>query len=149
MRAVVQRVSKGWVRIGDRPVAETGMGLVVLLGVCDEDGDGDVSYMADKILGLRIFSDDEGKLNLSVLDVHGELLMVSQFTLYGDCRNGRRPSFTAAAPPEKAVKLYDAVTGRLADSGLKVMTGEFQAMMTVGIINEGPVTILIDSKKVF
>ncbi len=149
MRAVVQRVSQGWVRIGDRPVAEIGPGLVVLLGVGDEDGDDDAAYMADKILGLRIFPDGAGKLNRSVLDVQGEVLVVSQFTLYGDCRNGRRPSFTAAALPERAAGLYEAVASRMAESGLKVLTGEFRAMMSVGIINDGPVTILIDSKKVF
>ncbi len=149
MRAVVQRVSRGWVRIGERTVAEIGPGLVVLLGVGDEDGEDDAAYMADKILGLRIFPDDGGKCNYSVLDVQGELLVVSQFTLYGDCRSGRRPSFTAAALPERAVGLYEAVAGRLVESGLKVLTGEFRAMMSVGIVNDGPVTMLIDSKKVF
>lgn len=149
MRVVVQRVSQGWVRIGDRAVAEIGPGLVVLLGVGDDDGEDDATYMADKILGLRIFPDGAGKFNHSVLDVQGEVLVVSQFTLYGDCRKGRRPSFTAAALPERAVKLYEAVAARLAESGLKVLTGEFQAMMSVGIVNDGPVTILIDSKKVF
>ncbi|MGD0623012.1 MAG: D-aminoacyl-tRNA deacylase, partial [Thermacetogeniaceae bacterium] len=109
----------------------------------------DATYMADKILGLRIFPDGAGKFNHSVLDVQGEVLVVSQFTLYGDCRKGRRPSFTAAALPERAVKLYEAVAARLAESGLRVLTGEFQAMMSVGIVNDGPVTILIDSKKVF
>jgi D-tyrosyl-tRNA(Tyr) deacylase len=149
MRAVVQRVSRGWVRIEERPVAEIGPGLVVLLGVGNEDGDVDAAYVSDKILGLRIFPDDGGKFNYSVLDVQGELLVVSQFTLYGDCRNGRRPSFTAAALPERAEELYEAVVGHLAKSGLKVLTGEFRAMMSVGIINDGPVTILIDSKKLF
>jgi D-tyrosyl-tRNA(Tyr) deacylase len=149
MRAVVQRVSRGWVKIEERLVAEIGPGLVVLLGVGDEDGDDDVAYLSDKILGLRIFPDGGGKCNYSVLDVQGELLVVSQFTLYGDCRNGRRPSFTAAALPERAAQLYGAVAGRLAESGLKVLTGEFRALMSVGIINDGPVTILIDSKKIF
>ncbi len=130
-------------------MAEIGKGLAVLLGVGDDDGEDDVSYVADKILNLRIFPDDGGKLNHSVLDTQGELLVVSQFTLYGDCRKGRRPSFTGAALPERAVKLYTLVAERLAESGLKVLTGEFQTMMSVGIINEGPVTILIDSKKLF
>jgi D-tyrosyl-tRNA(Tyr) deacylase len=149
MRAVVQRVSQGWVKIGDRMVAEIARGLVVLLAVGSGDAGDDASYVADKVLNLRIFPDDEGKFNLSVLDVRGEILLVSQFTLYGDCRKGRRPSFTGAALPEHAARLYEAVAGRLAASGLKVATGEFQAMMSVGIINDGPVTMLVDSRKEF
>lgn len=135
--------------IGDRSVASINTGLVVLLGVGNEDAEADAFYMVDKVLNLRVFSDNEGKFNLSVLDVRGELLVVSQFTLYGDCRKGRRPSFTSAAIPERALDLYETVVDRLAKSGLRVVTGEFQAMMSVGIVNEGPVTMLIDSKKVF
>ncbi len=131
-------------------MAEIGAGLVVLLGVGDEDGEDDAAYMADKILGVRIFPDGAGKFNHSVLDVQGEVLVVSQFTLYGDCRKGRRPSFTGAAsrsgPPADCMRRWPS---RLAESGLKVETGEFRAMMAVGIVNDGPVTILIDSKKVF
>lgn len=149
VRAVVQRVSRGWVKVGDRTVAEIARGLVVLLGVGGGDTGEDAFYAADKVLNLRIFPDGEGKLNLSALDVRGEILLVSQFTLYGDCRKGRRPSFTGAALPEHAARLYEAVAGRLAESGLKVATGEFQAMMSVGIVNDGPVTMLVDSRKDF
>lgn len=149
MRAVVQRVSRGWVKIAGREAAVIGRGLVVLLGAGVGDTIDDALYIAEKILNLRIFPDSEGKFNLSVLDVQGELLAVSQFTLYGDCRKGRRPSFTGAALPETAASLYENLVERLAESGLKVLTGEFQTMMEVGIVNDGPVTLMIASKKEF
>ncbi len=122
---------------------------MVLLGAGVGDTIDDALYIAEKILNLRIFPDSEGKFNLSVLDVQGELLAVSQFTLYGDCRKGRRPSFTGAALPETAASLYENLVERLAESGLKVLTGEFQTMMEVGIVNDGPVTLMIASKKEF
>ncbi|MGD0153602.1 MAG: D-aminoacyl-tRNA deacylase [Thermacetogeniaceae bacterium] len=149
MRAVAQRVIRGWVRIDDREVAAIGPGLVILLGVGQDDAEADASYIANKILNLRVFPDHEGWFNFSVLDARGELLVVSQFTLFGDCRKGRRPSFSGAARPENALGLYQSLVGHLAESGLRVVTGEFQAMMSVGIVNDGPVTILIDSKKAF
>ncbi len=149
MRAVAQLVSRGWVRIDGREVAAIGPGLVILLGVGKDDTETDASYVANKILNLRVFPDHDGWFNFSVLDARGELLVVSQFTLYGDCRNGRRPSFSGAACPENALGLYQSLVGHLEKSGLRVATGEFQAMMSVGIVNDGPVTILIDSKKVF
>ncbi len=149
MRAVVQRVSCGWVKVEGREKGRIGQGLVVLLGVGNEDSLEDATYLADKILGLRIFPDPEGKFNYSVQDVKGEILVVSQFTLYGDCRKGRRPSFTKAALPEHALPLYEEFLNRLSLSGLRITTGEFQTMMEVGIVNDGPVTILLDSKRIF
>ncbi len=149
MRAVVQRVSRGWVQVEDQETRPISAGLVVLVGVGKEDDDSDVRYLADKILNLRIFPDMEGKFNYSITDLGGELLVVSQFTLYGDCRKGRRPSFTDAAAPEDALTLFDKLLDCLKESGLHLVTGEFQTMMEVGIVNEGPVTILLDSKKAF
>lgn len=149
MRAVVQRVSLGWVKVEGRENGRIGLGLVVLLGVGNEDSSDDAIYLADKILNLRIFPDTEGKFNYSVQDIKGDILVVSQFTLYGDCRKGRRPSFTTAALPEHALPLYEEFLDRLSMSGLRITTGEFQTMMEVGIVNDGPVTILLDSKKLF
>jgi len=149
VRAVVQRVSRGWVKVEGRENGRIGPGLVVLLGVGNEDSSDDAIYLADKILNLRIFPDAESKFNYSVQDIKGDILVVSQFTLYGDCRKGRRPSFTTAALPEHALPLYEEFLDRLSMSGLRITTGKFQTMMEVGIVNDGPVTILLDSKKLF
>ena len=149
MRAVVQRVSSARVTVGERATGEIGRGLLVFVGVDQGDGRSDIQYIASKIRDLRIFEDDAGKMNVSVLDRHGEILVVSQFTLSGDARNGRRPSFASAAPPEIARVLYEDVVRELQASGLRVATGEFQAMMQVALINDGPVTILLDSRKTF
>lgn len=149
MRAVVQRVTSARVTVGERTTGEIGQGLLVLVGVDQGDGPTDIQYVAAKIRDLRIFQDDAGKMNLSVLDLKGEVLVVSQFTLSGDARNGRRPSFASAAPPEIARALYEDVVRELQASGLRVATGEFQAMMQVALVNDGPVTILLDSRKNF
>ena len=149
MRAVVQRVTSAKVTVGDRITGEIDAGLMVLLGVEQNDGPADVQYIASKIRDLRIFADDAGKMNLSVLDKQGGVLVVSQFTLSGDARNGRRPSFVTAAPPQVARALYEDVVRELSASGLRVATGEFQAMMQVALVNDGPVTILLDSRKTF
>ena len=133
----------------DRVTGEIERGLLVLLGVEQNDGPADVQYIATKIRDLRIFPDDAGKMNLSVLDRQGAVLVVSQFTLSGDARNGRRPSFASAAPPQIARALYEDVVRELKASGLRVETGEFQAMMQVALVNDGPVTILLDSRKTF
>ena len=149
MRAVVQRVTSARVTVDDRLIGEIGAGLLVLVGVEQNDGPADVQYVAAKIRDLRIFSDAAGKMNLSVLDRQGGVLVVSQFTLSGDARNGRRPSFASAAPPQIARALYEDVVRELKTSGLRVETGEFQAMMHVALVNDGPVTILLDSRKTF
>ena len=149
MRAVVQRVASAKVTVGDRTTGEIGAGLLVLLGVEQGDGPPDVQYIASKIRELRIFADEAGKMNRSVLDKQGSVLVVSQFTLSGDARNGRRPSFISAAPPQIANALYEDVVRELKGSGLRVETGEFQAMMQVALVNDGPVTILLDSRKTF
>jgi D-tyrosyl-tRNA(Tyr) deacylase len=149
MRAVVQRVTSARVRVDDRVTGEIAAGLLVLLGVEQGDGPPDVQYIAAKVRDLRIFPDEAGKMNRSLLDQHGAVLVVSQFTLSGDARNGRRPSFASAAPPEIARALYEAVVRELQASGLHVETGEFQAMMQVALVNDGPVTILLDSRKTF
>jgi D-tyrosyl-tRNA(Tyr) deacylase len=149
MRAVVQRVSSAKVSVADRVVGEIAEGVLVLLGVEQNDGPADVQYIAAKIRDLRIFADDNGKMNLSVSDIQGSALVVSQFTLSGDARNGRRPSFASAAPPQIARVLYEEVVRELQASGLRVATGEFQAMMHVALVNDGPVTILLDSRKTF
>ena len=149
MRAVVQRVTSAKVTVGDRVTGEIGAGLLVLLGVEQGDGPSDIHYIASKIRDLRIFPDDAGKMNVSVLDKRGSVLVVSQFTLAGDARNGRRPSFVSAAPPEIANALYQDVVRELQGCGLRVETGEFQAMMQVALVNDGPVTILLDSRKTF
>lgn len=149
MRAVVQRVSEAKVTVEGEKVAHIENGLMVLLGVGQEDQEQDVIFLADKLANLRIFSDDNGRLNLSVLDIDGEVLVVSQFTLYGDCRKGRRPSFSSAAPPELAKELYERFVDRLRSHGLKVETGVFQAHMEVSLINDGPVTLLMSSQGEF
>ena len=149
MRAVVQRVSEASVRVDDKVVGQIGAGLLVLLGVGHDDTQAEGDYLADKILNMRIFPDETGQMNLSVLDTRGELLAVSQFTLLADTRRGRRPGYSAAAPPEEANRLYRAFVERLRESGLRVEEGVFRAMMDVGLVNRGPVTILLDSKKNF
>ena len=149
MRAVVQRVSRAKVSVNDWTTGEIGMGLLVLLGVGHEDSEADVNYLAEKIAGLRIFEDEDGKMNRSILDVGGSVLAVSQFTLYGDVRRGKRPSFDAAAPPEAARRLYDLFIERIRATGLRCETGRFQEMMQVELVNEGPVTILLDSGRSF
>lgn len=145
MRAVVQRVGSARVEVDGKVVGEIGRGLLVLLGVGEEDADKQAHWLADKIAGLRIFEDEAGKMNLSVEEVCGSLLVVSQFTLYGDCRKGRRPSFTKAAPPAEADRLYEVFVARLRELGLPVETGVFQAMMQVHLVNDGPVTLVVDT----
>jgi D-aminoacyl-tRNA deacylase len=154
MRAVVQRVSRARVTVIDRTnrewiSGEIGLGLLVLLGVAHEDTGADATYLAEKIAGLRIFEDVDGKMNRSVEDAGGSLLVVSQFTLYGDVRRGKRPSFDAAAPPEHARRLYEFFVEQIRAAGLRCETGRFQEMMQVELVNEGPVTILLDSHKAF
>ena len=149
MRAVVQRVSSAHVAVDGQTVGAIGAGLVVLLGVAEGDSGADVTYMADKIVNLRIFEDAAGKMNRSLLETGGALLAVSQFTLLGDCRKGRRPSFIEAARPEEGKRLYDAFCDAVRTFGVRVETGRFQAMMQVALVNDGPVTILVDSRKVF
>jgi len=149
MRAVVQRVSRAKVTVNGWTAGEIGMGLLVLLGVGHEDGDADAIYLAEKIAGLRVFEDEDGKMNRSVTDVGGSVLAVSQFTLYGDVRRGKRPSFDAAAPPDPARRLYEFFVEQIRAAGLRCETGRFQEMMQVELVNEGPVTILLDSKKAF
>ena len=149
VRAVVQRVSEASVRVGGAVTGRIGPGLAVLLGVARDDGERDAEYLADKVLNLRVFPDGEGQMNRSVLDVAGGVLVVSQFTLLGDVRRGRRPSYTAAAPPAEADRLYRHFVERLRPSGLEVATGVFRAMMDVSLVNQGPVTILLDSQKLF
>jgi D-tyrosyl-tRNA(Tyr) deacylase len=147
MRVVVQRVKKGSVEIEEKEIGKIEKGLVILLGVGQNDTEKDAEYLAEKIVNLRIFEDKEGKMNLSVKDINGQILVISQFTLYGDCKRGRRPSFISAALPDKAVKLYDCFVKYIKNYGLEIETGEFQAMMLVKIYNDGPVTILLDSEK--
>jgi D-aminoacyl-tRNA deacylase len=149
MRAVVQRVEQASVTVEGEIVGEIGKGLLVLLGVREDDGTVDVEYMGDKIVNLRIFEDDGGKMNLSVLDVQGSSLIVSQFTLYGDARKGRRPSFTGAARGEVAEGIYDAVCQIVRQAGVPVATGRFGASMKVALVNDGPVTLLLDSRRQF
>lgn len=149
MRAVVQRVSRAQVAVKGEIVGEIGVGLLVLLGVGRDDTEGDASYLAGKITGLRVFEDDQEKMNRSLLDVGGSVLAVSQFTLYGDVRRGKRPSFDDAAPPEKARELYEFFVEQVRGTGVRCETGRFQATMKVELVNEGPVTILLDSRKIF
>jgi D-aminoacyl-tRNA deacylase len=149
MRAVVQRVSRAKVTVNEFISGEIGRGLLVLLGVAREDSEADAIYLAEKITGLRIFEDEHGKMNRSVQDVDGSVLAVSQFTLYGDVRRGKRPSFDDAAPPEPARKLYEFFVEQIRAAGLRCETGRFQEMMQVELVNEGPVTILLDSTKAF
>ncbi len=149
MRAVVQRVSRASVSVNNKIIGIIDKGLVILLGVSGDDTEKDVLYLADKITHLRIFADDDEKMNLSLKDIQGEMLIVSQFTLYGDCRKGRRPSYSKAANPEKAKLLYQSFIDAVQNNKIRVATGKFQAMMEVNIINDGPVTILLDSNKLF
>ena len=149
MRAVIQRVTKASVTVDQKVVGEIAQGLLVLLGVEREDGDKDLSYLVKKTLGLRIFEDDEGKMNRSVVDVGGDLLVVSQFTLLGNVQKGNRPGFTEAADPEIANELYQQFVQQTRAAGVKTETGIFQADMAVELINDGPVTILLDSRKRF
>ena len=149
MRAIVQRVKSASVEVGGAVVARIGPGLLVFVGVSHEDGPDDVRYIATKILDLRIFPDEAGRMNRSVVENQGSVLVVSQFTLYGDCRKGRRPSFDAAARPEVAEALYLDVVRVLGESGLTVATGVFQAHMDVALVNDGPVTMLLDSRRTF
>lgn len=149
MRAVVQRVSQAKVTVEGENVGEIEKGIMVLLGVGQEDTEKDIEYLADKIINLRIFEDENGKMNISLLDIKGELLVVSQFTLYGDCRKGKRPSYDKAARPEIAEAMYEKFIETCRKYGVKVETGKFQAMMMVEIHNDGPVTLLLDSKKEF
>lgn len=149
MRAVVQRVSRAKVTVGDEVTGQIGKGLLVLLGVSVRDTEKDANYLVEKVLNLRIFEDSEEKMNLSLLDIKGELLVVSQFTLYGDVTRGRRPSFIDAAPPERANHLYEAFVAEAGEHIPNVQTGRFQAMMDVELVNDGPVTILLDSEKKF
>jgi D-tyrosyl-tRNA(Tyr) deacylase len=149
MRAVIQRVTRARVLVDGRVAGEIGAGLVVLLGVGQDDTPDAAKYLAEKTATLRIFSDDAGKMNRSLLDVGGAVLVVSQFTLYGDARGQRRPSFIKAAPPEQANHLYEEYCAALRALGLRVETGVFQAMMAVELVNDGPVTLLLDSEKLF
>jgi D-tyrosyl-tRNA(Tyr) deacylase len=149
MRAVVQRVSRAQVVIAGEVSGQIGLGLLILLGVGRDDTEADANYLAEKIAGLRVFEDDSGKMNRSVQDVGGSVLAVSQFTLYGDVRRGKRPSFDAASPPEKARQLYEFFVERIRSTGLRCETGRFQEMMKVELVNQGPVTILLDSARVF
>ena len=149
MRAVLQRVTEARVEVAGQIAGEIGAGLLVLLGVARDDATDDADYLAEKIINLRVFDDAEGKMNRSLLDVAGAMLVVSQFTLYGDVRRGRRPSYSDAAEPESANQLYEYFVDRVRGLGLKVETGVFQAMMKVTLTNDGPVTILLDSRKLF
>lgn len=149
MRAVVQRVSRAEVRVGGRAVGAVAKGFVVLLGVEAGDGEADAAYVAEKVAGLRVFEDGGGKMNRDLADAGGGVLLVSQFTLLGDCRKGRRPSFTGAAPPELAEALYLEVAGRLEAAGRPVERGVFRADMEVELVNDGPVTLLLDSRRRF
>ena len=149
MRAVVQRVKESRVEVKGETVGAIGKGVLILLGIGEDDSEKDCSYMADKIVNLRIFPDEKDLMNLSLIDIGGEALVVSQFTLWGDCRKGRRPSFAKAARPERANALYEHFVGLLREKDLKVETGRFQEMMDVHLINDGPVTLLLDSSKAF
>ncbi|MCU1233442.1 MAG: D-tyrosyl-tRNA(Tyr) deacylase [Candidatus Solibacter sp.] len=147
MKLVIQRVSEADVRVGETVVGSIRTGLVVLLGISKLDTENDAEYLSDKVLGLRIFPDDSGKMNRNIAEVNGSILIVSQFTLYGDCRKGRRPSFDDAAAPERALALYNYFVETIRKSQVPVQTGTFQAMMEVRLVNQGPVTILIDSEE--
>ena len=146
VRAVIQRVKSAAVNVEGRVTGKIGQGLLVLLGVGKGDGEKDIAYMVSKLLDLRIFEDASGKFNLSLREIRGEMLMVSQFTLYGDCRKGRRPSFTDAEEPAEAKRLYEQLILKIREQGVTVETGEFQAKMEVHLINDGPVTLVLDSR---
>jgi D-tyrosyl-tRNA(Tyr) deacylase len=147
VRSVIQRVTRASVRVDAQVTGEIGAGLLILLGVCRTDNQESSVYLAEKIVNLRIFSDSAGKMNLSLTDIGGSALVVSQFTLYGDTRGGRRPSYIQAAPPEEANRLYEEFVSAMRGLGIKVETGVFQAHMQVELVNDGPVTILLDSEK--
>lgn len=149
MRAIIQRVKEARVEVEGEVVGRIGEGMLILLGAGKDDTEVDAEYLAEKILTLRIFEDVEGKMNLSLTDTGGEVLVVSQFTLYGDCRKGRRPSFDKAAPPETAEELYEIFVREIRERGVNVETGKFRAMMDVHLVNWGPVTLMLDSKKGF
>ncbi len=146
MRAVIQRVKSSSVTVGDETVGKINSGLLVLLGVAKPDRSADADFLAEKIVNLRIFEDEQGKMNRSLIDIGGEMLVVSQFTLLGDCRKGRRPSFTEAAGPDKANELYEYFVAQVCKTGVHVATGRFRAMMEVALINDGPVTLILESK---
>lgn len=148
MRAVVQRVSHASVTVDGEVIGKIGKGLLIFLGVGDGDTEADMKYIADKAVGLRIFSDEDDKMNLSVADIGGEILVISQFTLYGDCRKGRRPNFTASMEPSGANAMYEKFIEYIAKSGIKTEHGEFGADMKVDLLNDGPVTLLLDSSKI-
>jgi D-tyrosyl-tRNA(Tyr) deacylase len=145
MRACIQRVSESQVTVDEAVVGRIGNGLVVLLGVASGDGQEEADWLAEKIIGLRVFEDDDGKMNRSLAEVGGAILVVSQFTLYGDCRRGRRPSFTDAAPPDLAEGLYERFAERVRAAGIEVATGRFREHMQVSLVNDGPVTLWIDT----
>jgi len=149
LRAVVQRVKNAKVEVDDNEIGAIDSGLLVFLGIGNEDSMDDIDYLIDKIVNLRIFEDKEDKMNLSAVDLGKDIMVVSQFTLYGDCRKGKRPNFLNAAPPDKAERLYDVFINKINKYDLKIETGEFKAMMDVDLVNDGPVTLLIDSKKEF
>ena len=149
MRAVIQRVSQAEVKVDAEIVGKINEGLLILLGVEKHDSDEDLRYLYEKITNLRIFEDKQGKMNLSIRDIQGQLLVVSQFTLYADCRKGRRPSFENAASPETAKMYYENFVELAKEDGFKTETGQFQAHMSVMLYNDGPVTIMLDSKKIF
>jgi len=146
MRAVVQRVEKAKVIVENRLIAEIGHGLLVFLGIEQGDRETDADYLSDKIMNLRIFEDEQGKMNLSLIDIQGQMLVVSQFTLLGDCRKGRRPSFTKAEKPDRAHLLCNYFIGRSKEKLISVMQGQFQAMMSIELVNDGPVTMILDSR---
>ena len=145
MRVVVQRVSQARISVNHRTLSEIGRGLCILLGVGRQDNEANADFLAHKVTNLRVFEDAEGKMNRSLIDVGGEALVVSQFTLYGDCRKGNRPSFAEAAPAEQAERLYQRFASRLRDAGVRVATGRFQAHMEVSLVNDGPVTLVLES----
>jgi len=149
VRAVVQRVKRAEVRVNGRVVGAVGEGMVVLLGVGKEDTQEAAAALADKIVNLRIYDDQQGRMNRSILEIQGGLLCVSQFTLYGDCRKGRRPSYDRAARPDMACRLYEAFVESVRARGITVQTGQFQALMEVDLVNDGPVTLVLDSERVF
>jgi|SRR3990172_10957571 len=149
MRAVIQRVKWARVTVDGKLCGEIPQGVVILLGIAKDDREEDADYLAAKLVHLRVFSDNEGKMNLSLKDIGGAALIISQFTLYGDCRKGRRPSFTDAAEPGRAEELYHYFIAQIQKEGIKTASGQFQAMMEVTLLNDGPVTLLLDSKKIF
>lgn len=149
MRAVVQRVARSEVTVGGETIGSCGRGVLVLLGISPEDGDAEAKWLSDKVANLRIFPDDDGKMNRSLVDIGGEALVVSQFTLYGDARKGRRPSFIRAAEGPEAEAVYEKSVAFLRAQGIETGTGRFRAVMDVSLVNEGPVTILLDSEKAF